>query len=506
MRRLVLLVLLCGCSIHERLNAAGLFPSRSYEVWPERWDVPTEEVFVPVGSDGPTLHGWLFFAREARGAVVILHGNTGNAAPFGAWAEKLALGGYDALVVSYRGFGASSGSPDLWSLGDDGEAMVRYLQARRDTGKLPIGLLGISLGTGAAVQVARRCPEVAAVVLDSPFDGRTKLSEFLESTVLAGAAMPFLEPTGMSASVEQPLLVVHGENDRICSVAEGVAVFQRASGPRALWVAEGAGHSPGVAGSYGAIYEKLIGRFLDRWLVGAKELPWFECRWETDFKSPDGLFVISVEPVAPIATSVPVEVLVFDGQVHRARALWEPGKRFDFVTDREPSCVSAVAFPDVHEGNFELPLYARSMRAFLEDREKISSLEPGAAQLLVGGRTAAGVDPLVQPCYAVQLARIGDRWLEVGKKAEARACFEQALGLLGSDPSRVLFLGDASWVVTLGLGAAKELHEKLAGLLEGAEKERHLEAAAQLERRAREEEERDQERWLLARARCARPR
>ena len=65
------------------------------------------DAFILAGD--ATLHGWLFRAKEPRGVVVLCHGNTENAAPFGPWGAALVEQGFDAFLVSYRGFGASSG-------------------------------------------------------------------------------------------------------------------------------------------------------------------------------------------------------------------------------------------------------------------------------------------------------------------------------------------------------------------------------------------------------------
>lgn len=69
--------------------------------------------------------------------------------------------GYALLVVSYRGYGGSRGSPTQSGLMQDGEAAYRAVRARGYDGDR-IVLMGASVETGVAILAARH--ESAALV------------------------------------------------------------------------------------------------------------------------------------------------------------------------------------------------------------------------------------------------------------------------------------------------------------------------------------------------------
>jgi fermentation-respiration switch protein FrsA (DUF1100 family) len=69
-------------------------------------------------SGGDTCAAWLYPAASGAGArpiIVMAHGLTGTRRDrLGAFADRFAAAGIAALVFGHRGFGDSTGEPDLW--------------------------------------------------------------------------------------------------------------------------------------------------------------------------------------------------------------------------------------------------------------------------------------------------------------------------------------------------------------------------------------------------------
>ena len=75
--------------------------------------------------------------------------------------------GFGALFVSYRGYGASTGT--ISEQGFITDALTAYdFLLQRGVAPEEIAVVGESLGTGVAVQLAAQRP-VAALVLEAPF-------------------------------------------------------------------------------------------------------------------------------------------------------------------------------------------------------------------------------------------------------------------------------------------------------------------------------------------------
>lgn len=134
-------------------------------------------------------------------------------------AKRVAAAGRGRLAVyrllnSSRGWDASHTPVDdvAWALG----------QLREKHGDLPVGLVGHSLGGRAALLSAGR-PEVAAVV----------------------ALAPWLYPDDGVPTGDRPVLVVHGDQDRIAPIAHARTVVTRLArtGNVAMVVVRGGKHA-----------------------------------------------------------------------------------------------------------------------------------------------------------------------------------------------------------------------------------------------------------------------
>jgi len=123
---------------------------------------------VRLAADGATLHGWWVPATAARGAVLILHGNAGNISHRLEYLTMFNRLGYAVLIIDYRGYGRSSGTPSEDGTYRDGEAAWRHLTEIRRFAPQDIVLFGESLGGGVATWLALQHP-LRALVIASTF-------------------------------------------------------------------------------------------------------------------------------------------------------------------------------------------------------------------------------------------------------------------------------------------------------------------------------------------------
>jgi hypothetical protein len=122
---------------------------------------PAEDVRLDV--DGVTLAGW----RVSPDAAVDVVYFGGNAEAVAAHARSFAaIDGARTLLMDYRGYGRSRGTPSEAALVGDATAIVRALTDR----ERPLLVVGRSLGSGvAALAAARLTDHVDALLLVSPF-------------------------------------------------------------------------------------------------------------------------------------------------------------------------------------------------------------------------------------------------------------------------------------------------------------------------------------------------
>jgi len=198
---------------------------------------PSDRTFAaPAGArrlslhsgDGALVVAAQFPARDAGArTIVVFHGNgetIGGRVPL---ALDLQRRGFGVVLTEYRGYGpaSESGKPDEEGLYRDATAILDEL-ARQGIDAPRVTLLGISLGTGVAAEMAAR-GRAASLVLVSPFTSITamarKVAPFLP---VAWVCPDRFDTLGKAARIRVPTLVIHGEQDEVVPFAMGRAVAE----------------------------------------------------------------------------------------------------------------------------------------------------------------------------------------------------------------------------------------------------------------------------------------
>lgn len=121
-------------------------------------------------NDGTRLSGWLMTpsARGPHPAVIYFGGRSEEVSWVARDAGKL-FPGMVVLAVNYRGYGDSHGDPAEAHFVEDGRMLFDWLAERAHVDPQRIAVVGRSLGSGVAVQVARE-RNAHSVVLITPYD------------------------------------------------------------------------------------------------------------------------------------------------------------------------------------------------------------------------------------------------------------------------------------------------------------------------------------------------
>jgi fermentation-respiration switch protein FrsA (DUF1100 family) len=212
-------------------------------------------------ADGLALRAAWRVAAPGKPTILFFHGN-GDSLPGAAVATRhLAEAGFGILLADYRGYASNSGSPSEAGLLKDGRAAVQFLQ-NRGVASSALILMGASLGTGVATQLAAEHAP-AALVLVSPF---TSLPD-------AGAnAFPWLPVRALVhdrfnnldaiARVRAPVLILHSIDDRVIPFRQGAALAAAAPNGRLVRFPHDGHQLQFTAMAQSAILEWLAGEGL----------------------------------------------------------------------------------------------------------------------------------------------------------------------------------------------------------------------------------------------------
>ncbi|QJD99172.1 alpha/beta hydrolase fold domain-containing protein [Massilia forsythiae] len=121
-------------------------------------------------ADGTRLSGWLMTPHlPGRHPAVLYFGGRSEEVSWVVRDAARLFPGMAVLAMNYRGYGASHGVPAEIHMVDDGRMLFDWLAASDHVDPQRIAVVGRSLGSGVAVQVAKARP-AHAVVLVTPYD------------------------------------------------------------------------------------------------------------------------------------------------------------------------------------------------------------------------------------------------------------------------------------------------------------------------------------------------
>lgn len=193
---------------------------------------------------GKTLFGWFIPAGEGAPALAVLHGWGGNAEMMLPLARPLHAAGYALLFFDARGHGRSDSDSfaSLPRFAEDLEQVLDWLQKRAEADTARVGVIAHSVGAGAALLLAARRHDLAALVSLAAFAHPARIMRrWLESRRIPywplGAYILFyiqrvigrrfddIAPSHTIRQVSCPVLLAHGTEDEIVPVSEAQEIY-----------------------------------------------------------------------------------------------------------------------------------------------------------------------------------------------------------------------------------------------------------------------------------------
>ncbi|GAB4169703.1 MAG: alpha/beta hydrolase [Terrimicrobiaceae bacterium] len=216
-------------------------------------------------SDGKFI-GWRSQGGDSGKAVMVLHGNAGNALHRNALAGRIRAADpkTSVWILEYPGFGAREGSPSE-------EALVGAALAGLDAipgSEMPV-VLGESLGTGVAgVLAGKASGRISGLILLTPFDSLVSVAASHYPWLPVGIMMADrYESAQALAGLEIPAVFVVAGEDTVTPTRLGLRLHGGYRGPKELLVIDGAGHNDVVEALSSEDWRKIL-QFVRRLSTG----------------------------------------------------------------------------------------------------------------------------------------------------------------------------------------------------------------------------------------------
>ncbi|MEM7190566.1 MAG: alpha/beta hydrolase [Pseudomonadota bacterium] len=220
-----------------------IYPFRDWPAADQVTGLPGATLRQLTADDGTTVIAWAVPPRPGKPVILYFMGNAGSLASAAPKLAELAHAGFGIAALNYRGAGGAEGEPRQADIVDDGVLLADQLSAITGWQGDPV-IYGTSLGAAVAAQVATR-RQPAALILETPF---ARLCETAQHHYpLIPACLLLQDERWESAEavtqIQAPVLVLHGDADRIIPIQHGQQLFEAANQPKKMIVYPGGRHN-----------------------------------------------------------------------------------------------------------------------------------------------------------------------------------------------------------------------------------------------------------------------
>jgi alpha-beta hydrolase superfamily lysophospholipase len=248
----------------------------------------SEQDFVVRAPDDAELRGWKVHPEKSNGDwVIIFHGIADNRTGDSGHAEFLLRHGYSVVMMDSRAQGESGGDIETygWKERYDTVAVTDALYASEQVRHLYA--LGVSLGGAIALQSAAVDQRIEAVAAEAPFANLREVSydyaglhagSWLGKSLFRPASIVALKsvekdggfrpedasPEKAVAERSFPVLLICGTRDATIPCRHSERIYKAATGPKELWIVQGAGHASAL-GQDPAEYENRVIPFFEKY-------------------------------------------------------------------------------------------------------------------------------------------------------------------------------------------------------------------------------------------------
>ena len=227
------------------------------------------DVEIPLSSRATVL-GCRFHVHDKNAPTLLyFHGNGETVSDYDLIGDSYCAEGMNIFIASYRGYGWSTGEPTVSTLLSDSGEILEFLQKFFEENGFvgPLFLMGRSLGSASAIDLAYRTPDVfKGLIIESGFAETLPLLEKMGLHLSENdiSEEECFDNIGKIKEISIPTLIYHGSRDELIPVVEAERL-QSESGAKnkQFHMIPGADHNS-LLSVAGRLYFQTIKQFIDK--------------------------------------------------------------------------------------------------------------------------------------------------------------------------------------------------------------------------------------------------
>lgn len=276
-------------ALQEKIIYVPVIPGvpRKYVASPVDYGMDYEDVWIKV-KDGTKLHAWLMWRKgldmgqvRELPLVIFFQENAGNMSMrLHFLRAAVYILNCKVFILSYRGYGESTGSPSEMGLQKDAHAAMRYLVQRSDYAPQKTVVMGRSLGGAVAIYTATHYKnDIRGLVVENTFTSIMDMAPqiFPPLRFLIGTGKPcnwlirnkWDNLTRIQSLIDMPILFLVSLEDEIIHPDQMLKLFQmHGKDPWSFHEFEDAAHMD-CYHTHGHLYWPTVKSFIDSLIDGA---------------------------------------------------------------------------------------------------------------------------------------------------------------------------------------------------------------------------------------------
>ena len=194
--------------------------------------------------------------------VLYLHGNDEDIyesreslKPFMPPACNLAL-------VAYRGYGLSFGGASESGCYESAHALYDWIHGELGYKPEDILIVGYSLGSSVALELAQTCAAKAVLLLAPFYSGWQVMMDWYAGDALDMREKSPFPSDEMIGNVKCPIAIIHGEKDETCLCMRGRELYENAPNKAGFTLVPGAGHCDLLAKLGSVRFREIVSKLL----------------------------------------------------------------------------------------------------------------------------------------------------------------------------------------------------------------------------------------------------
>jgi pimeloyl-ACP methyl ester carboxylesterase len=231
------------------------------QITPQKYGLPFKEIYIP-SRTGARLYGWWIPALPDTPTLILIHGWGRNLSSMLPYIRRLHSMKYNLLAFDARNHGISSrlSHPTVGTFSEDALTVVEYLSHSDFVSSPGFGIVGLSIGGGAAINSAAWDERIKSVItigaLSHPIEvmnlefQKRKIPTFIPwlffryMRLRYGIDFEKIAPVNNIRSASADILLIHGDKDVTIPLPQGQELARAGNADRTqLWIVPGKGHS-----------------------------------------------------------------------------------------------------------------------------------------------------------------------------------------------------------------------------------------------------------------------